>query len=142
MSASNYAARARGETTKRLLAQLVNEGLTTLDFLDESHDSATRRPRITGQREGNPGRWLTLSAVHGVITTGHLRPNDLELPVTLCSGNNEALQDDPGAIFEFISVWLDCNEAMTASVVQELRNSAAMLGEHTTTSRLSIQGPC
>ncbi|KID98388.1 Aerobactin siderophore biosynthesis, IucA/IucC, partial [Metarhizium majus ARSEF 297] len=127
MSVSNYAARARGETTKRLLAQLVNEGLASLDFLDESHDSATRQPRITGQREVNADRWLTLSAVHGVITTGHLRPNDLELPVTLCSGSNEALQDDPGAIFEFISVWLDCSEAMTASVVQELRNSAAML---------------
>ncbi|KID85221.1 Aerobactin siderophore biosynthesis, IucA/IucC [Metarhizium guizhouense ARSEF 977] len=116
MSVSNYAARARGETTKRLLAQLVNEGLASLDFLDESHDSATRRPRITGQRECMV---LSRQAICVQMTLSFLSQ--------LCSGNNEALQDDPGAIFEFISVWLDCNEAMMASVVQELRNSAAML---------------
>ncbi|KAF4971965.1 hypothetical protein FZEAL_9703 [Fusarium zealandicum] len=125
MTVSKYRSRARGETTKRLVAQLVNEGLATLSLAIDDKDSCSLRARITGQ--DSAAQWMTLPINNGLSSTHHLRPNDLQLPVTLFSDNKETIEDDPGSVFAFTAAWFLCDEKTKTAIVAELRNSAAML---------------
>ncbi|KAK4139905.1 aerobactin siderophore [Dichotomopilus funicola] len=119
---ANYRSSARGETTKRLIAQLVNERLATLTLLH-----ATDRPwaRITGP--GDTSRWMILPVTDGFNLSKPLRPNDFGTPVTLCANGSESKEDDPGSIFAFCTSWFRCNEKTASSIIDELRNSAVML---------------
>ncbi|KAK4124711.1 hypothetical protein N657DRAFT_615634 [Parathielavia appendiculata] len=122
MAVTNYRSSARGETTKRLVAQLVNERLATLTLLDGTDQP---RARITGP--GNPARWMTLPVTDGFSLSKPLRPNDFRLPVTLCANGMESKEDDPGSIFAFCTSWFCCDEKTASSITYELRNSAVML---------------
>lgn len=131
-----YQPQARAETTKRLLAQVVNEGwVTTLclssttpqqkGIIDcnlvpnqDTNHATSRRIRVT---------------VNGVLKKqGLWRPNDFQVPVLLfaCPDDDDSgiEEDDPGSIFEFLSPWFACEEGTKGGIAAELRNSAAMSG--------------
>ncbi len=129
---TNYRSSARGETTKRLIAQLVNEGLVTLSLLDgTATDQPGARARITGPANANTARRMILPVVDGFSLSKPLvRPNDFGLPVTLCTddGRESKEEDDPGSIFAFSTPWFRCDDKTASSIIDELRNSAVMLG--------------
>ncbi|KAK0111672.1 hypothetical protein ONS95_002017 [Cadophora gregata] len=123
---SVHRARARAETTKRLLAQLVNEQLVTLKVLHDVHaHSGTLQARMAGKDSTN--QWIICPVADSIILSDHVRPDDFGVPVTLCSNADEILENDPGAVFEFSSAWFDCADKTRNSIVEELRNSALML---------------
>ncbi|PVH78482.1 hypothetical protein DL98DRAFT_550048 [Cadophora sp. DSE1049] len=120
-----FPSRARAETTKRLLAQLINEKLAALEILSDAESSGTIRARI-GSKD-NTKQWITCPVVDSIILNNHIRPNDLRIPVTLYSNGYEVLEDDAGAVFKFSTAWFRCDEKIKRSIVEELRNSALML---------------
>ncbi|KPM41505.1 hypothetical protein AK830_g5103 [Neonectria ditissima] len=122
MPTTTFQSSARAETTKRLIAQLVNERLVTLSLLDGIDKPLSR---IRGPDDAS--RWLFVPVVDGLSLPKHLRPNDFQLPATLCSVDREFKEDGPGSIFAFIRPWFQCDEKVKASIVDELRNSALML---------------
>lgn len=122
---TEYQSQARDETSKRLASQLVNEQLLTLEILGDRDASGALRARLTGNKDKT--RWISLS-IDNTRFSQHLRPNDLKAPFILCSEGYEVLEDDPGTIFDFATAWFPCEEKIKSSIVDELRNSASMLG--------------
>ncbi|PLB44790.1 hypothetical protein P170DRAFT_366652 [Aspergillus steynii IBT 23096] len=119
---ADYRVQAKAETTKRLIAQLINEELARLTI------SACGQSEIYEaciSKDGDTTRRILLCVRDRNRSLG--RPNDFIAPVILDSADLEVKHDDPGTIFDFISSWLDCNEKMKESIVSELRNSAIML---------------
>lgn len=126
---AEYQTQAKAETTKRLLAQLINEKLVTLHlFLC----AASQRLKGHIVDAGDTTRWIEVSLASDInaAPVQHLwRPDDFEVPVILNRVDVKELQeDDPGAIFQFIAPRFDCDEGTKEAIALELSNSAAMLG--------------
>ncbi|KAE8357410.1 hypothetical protein BDV27DRAFT_164547 [Aspergillus caelatus] len=121
--ASEYRVKAKAETTKRLLAQLVNEGLVNLTLCPGTKSPGGLEGQITP--ECDESRCIKTEVVQrqGSIW----RPKDFKVPVTLCNEVVETQEDNPGTIFEFISIGFACNVETREAVARELRNSADML---------------
>jgi hypothetical protein len=126
---ASYRAQARTETTKRLLAQLVNEGLVDTEFSIWSISAEKSHLRITNK--GDAVRSIQVTVIDRFESRSQWRPNDFEVPVVLKHCTNETEEDDPGSVWEFIQSWLDCDGATSKEIAGELRNSAAMLGMYT-----------
>lgn len=123
---AGYRAKAKAETTKRLLAQLVNEGLVDTE-LSTQYTSA-EIPHLCITNKSDAVRSIQVNVIDRFESQSQWRPNDFEVPVVLKHCEIETDEDDPGSIWEFIQSWLDCDAATGKEIAGELRNSAAMLG--------------
>lgn len=123
MEPTNYASLAKGEATKRLISQLVNERLVVISLPDGIDQPCAH---INGP--DTTAKWITLPVMEGLNPSTHFRPNDFGTPVKLCSDDGEIIEEDPGSIFTFTASWFACDEKTKLSIVDELRNSASMLG--------------
>ncbi|KAF3928154.1 hypothetical protein AA313_de0204836 [Arthrobotrys entomopaga] len=118
-------------TTKRLLSQLVNEGLMKLTLIDPEDPSRWRGDNCVASKTGH---WIELSMANSMSFTVRLarpvwRPNDFALPVILCTESGRRKESDPGSIFEFLGPWNASVEESEEQIAIELRNSAAVAGE-------------
>lgn len=122
--AAEYRVKAKAETAKRLIAQLVNEGLVNLTLYPGRRSPGELEGQITP--ECGESRCIKTDVVQG---NGSIwRPKDFKVPVTLCNEGVETQEDNPGTIFEFISIGFACNVETREAIARELRNSADMLG--------------
>lgn len=137
------------ETTKRLLAQLVNEGLVIATSL--ATDSEYRCQLIIhGSQEcGAKDIWIKTNVRPDTfidIECGRvlpiLRPESLLPPVILGGrASEEEIEElDPSTIFRFIFPWLKhiADEALLETMADQLRNTAENQGERTLWCRGSI----
>ncbi|KAK6703400.1 hypothetical protein SNK04_013308 [Fusarium graminearum] len=122
MEPTNYASLAKGEATKRLISQLVNERLVVISLPD-----GIDQPYAHINGPDTTAKWITLPVMEGLNPSTHFRPNDFGTPVKLCSDDGEIIEEDPGSIFTFTASWFACDEKTKLSIVDELRNSASML---------------
>ncbi|KAF4159447.1 hypothetical protein CNMCM6936_004364 [Aspergillus lentulus] len=122
---ATYRAQARAETTKRLIAQLVNEGLVDTELSTWSLSAEKSHLRITNK--GDAVRSIQVTVIDRFESRSQWRPNDFEVPIVLKLCTIETKEDDPGSVWEFIQFWLDCDCATSKEIAGELRNSAAML---------------
>src|SRR6478736_3366093 len=100
METVNSPSLAKGEATKRLIAQLVNEKLVAISLPAGADQS---RAHITGLDDTT--QWMTLPVAEGLELSTHFRPNDFGVPVKLCFDGRETIEDDPGSIFAFAASW-------------------------------------
>ncbi|KAF4150882.1 hypothetical protein CNMCM6069_005350 [Aspergillus lentulus] len=121
---ATYRAQARAETTKRLIAQLVNEGLVDTELSTWSLSAEKSHLRITNK--GDAVRSIQVTVIDRFEHRSQWRPNDFEVPIVLKHCTIETEEDDPGSVWEFIQSWLDCDSATSKEIAGE-RNSAAML---------------
>lgn len=130
--------RAFFETTRRLLAQLINEGLLhgTVD------SSGPFQPvlRLSGPRPCSHGfeRYIQVSLVEngcswtrGFQIQSLLSPSDLQQPVLLVDQDCQVEEICPGEVFYFIRPWLPdgSSEETLLEIAEELRNSARNQGQ-------------
>jgi hypothetical protein len=98
---ASYRAQASAETTKRLLAQLVNEGLVDTEFSIWSISAENSPLRITNK--GDAMRSIQVTVIDRFESRSQWRPNDFEVPVVLKHCTNETEEDDPGSVWELFS---------------------------------------
>ncbi|KAF7183071.1 hypothetical protein CNMCM7691_002906 [Aspergillus felis] len=119
--------RSRFETTKRLLAQLVNEGFAVCTLIHQQ--------LIFHSANGDKELWIRAHRRHDTVinTEGTrvlppLRPECLQPPVFLGKGDSETQELEPGAIFRFILPWFThtVEESILETIADQLRNSAEM----------------
>ncbi|KAE8164044.1 hypothetical protein BDV40DRAFT_311131 [Aspergillus tamarii] len=123
--AAEYRVKAKAETAKRLIAQLVNEGLVNLTLYPGRRSPGELEGQITP--ECGESRCIKTDVVQG---NGPIwRPKNFKVPVTLCNEGVETQEDNPGTIFEFISIGFACNMETREAIARELRNSADMLAK-------------
>ncbi|KAB8201772.1 IucC family-domain-containing protein [Aspergillus parasiticus] len=121
----DYQVKAKAETTKRLIAQLVNEGLATPTLCPDTKSPGVTEGRITPECDESRCIKTEVAQGNGCIW----RPKDFKVPVTICTEGVEVEEDNPGKIFEFISINFACNVETREAIARELRNSADMLAK-------------
>jgi hypothetical protein len=122
-----YQSHAMAETTKRLLAQLVNEGLVSIHLvppppplqlwscvLTATNNNATRKAQAD------------LVFFTSPLSRHHWRPNDFKVPLFLNGADQGVEESDPGSVFEFFAPGFACDESIKNAISRELRNCAAM----------------
>ena len=142
---------ANFETTKRLLAALVNEQLVTATLLTNSTEQTQLQLQSNEHRPKTPTHHALKDAVivtispQSKIYTGSkttielIHPEDLTLPILLRRGSStgtgmqESAVADPGIIFDFLDPQLEGEkredgEALRWRVREELRVSGARQG--------------
>lgn len=134
---------AQFETTRRLLAALVNEGLCSATIKNESSSAQNwlcLRPRelsrdvtkIYKVKVGLSSAQLIKST--GDIVASLIRPDQLFAPVLVQTGNyfDTAREErDPGIIFQNIAHWVGdvCDLKTISSIKGKLQNSAENQGK-------------
>ncbi|KAJ6185719.1 hypothetical protein N7519_007020 [Penicillium mononematosum] len=127
MTVTTFQSQAMAETTKRLLAQLANEGLVNVHLLPPPPQSQTWSCVLTTEGSNTTRRaQVDLSSFSTPLSCHHWRPNDFQLPVLLDGADHEVQQIDPGAVFEFFAPGFACDESTKDAITRELRNSASM----------------
>lgn len=127
MTVTTFQSQAMAETSKRLLAQLANEGLVSIHLLPPLYQSQTWSCVLTA--EGNKTRrraQVVLFSFTTPLSRHHWRPNDFKLPVFLDGVDHGFQENDPGAVFEFFAPGFACDEPTKEAITRELRNCAAM----------------
>ncbi|CRG91682.1 putative protein KIAA1109 [Talaromyces islandicus] len=122
---ANYRNKAKAETAKRLLAQLINEGLVD-EYLSPWSVSA-QKSHLCITNKDDAARSIQVTVIDRFESRSQWRPNDFEVPVVLKNKQIKTEEDDPGSIWEFIQPWLNCDGATGKEIAGELRNSVAML---------------
>ncbi|QRV99013.1 hypothetical protein RhiJN_27032 [Ceratobasidium sp. AG-Ba] len=128
------------ETTSRLLAVLVNEGLvkaTAQDtdtisclFLSSTNDQKNSSEGIqVSLRQGTKYRLVSPATHDGpMVVIPDLNPADIVAPVTLSSqvGSNASsqLEHRPEKVFDFVAPWLRAEKEVVTKLRGELKNSA------------------
>ncbi|KAJ5175036.1 IucC family-domain-containing protein [Penicillium canariense] len=116
------------ETTKRLLAEIVNEGLVSAK-LEVTAPSGSQMMCI--QSTPQDGSLVKVAIKAGTIietrddrVVSVVRPDSLQPPVTIAGTDDGEL--DPGTLFEFLSTSFGdtASETVLDEIVRELRNSA------------------
>lgn len=120
------------ETTKRLLAEVVNEGLVDATIGGSKNDPYlylhSRLPATKNDR-----KWLKVGLQPGTVletrdgkVAAVVRPDSLQQPVVISNGGGEEEELDPGTLFQFLSPWLveDADEDILNEIALELGNSA------------------
>ena len=130
------------ETTKRLLAQVVNEGLVVASFLHiESNDTTwlcLQRPESTNP-ESNVSQVrvpICADTSPNITESGRVvslvRPDALQAPVILeyHTPHESSVEYDPGTIFAHLYAWFEGKALvdLKEEIIAELRNSAANQG--------------
>lgn len=133
------------ETTRRLLAEIINEGL-----VEATVATATDKNRQTIQylylhprqdvSVADDARWVRVSVRRDTpleTKDGRVavvvRPDCLEMPVTIGSKEDSKGDEelDPGVLFRFVSTWLaeDAGPDVLNGIALELQNSARNQGK-------------
>ncbi|KAE8330163.1 hypothetical protein BDV39DRAFT_202350 [Aspergillus sergii] len=102
----DYQVQAKAETTERLIAQLVNEGLVNLTLCPGTKSPDVLEGRMTP--ECDESSRLKTDVVQGNGSLWRLK--DFKVPVTLCTEGVDIQEDNP-------------------AIARELRNSADMLAK-------------
>lgn len=141
MELVTYREKASFETTKRLLAQLVNEGLLHADICipkaaegyllrltsNRSAQISTGIVAVTVQCQSNAYLHVEQNRILPI-----LRPEYLEPPVLVELSNGNAIREtDPAEIFRYLSTWLSSKSLGAAAVEQiadELSNTVSNQG--------------
>ena len=136
VAAQSWSDRASFETTKRLLAEVVNEGLAGATL--ETSES-TKQQRLILQRNQSSSlkseRWVevnlrpgTYTGIQGGKVVSLVRAESLQPPVTLGDTTLGKRQElDPEIILEFMSSWIvgdDVDEILLRAIGKELKNSS------------------
>ncbi|PKX97831.1 uncharacterized protein P174DRAFT_510732 [Aspergillus novofumigatus IBT 16806] len=125
-STSSTAARTRAlfETTKRVLAQSINDGLVDATIEPFPTSSKPQCVILRGKEDVGILPYARVE-LNGVRVTGFLRPDDLQLPVQIEHATG-GLQDevDPGTICQIVCLWQTERVKSEESLVREVRNSA------------------
>lgn len=125
------------ETTKRLLAEVVNEGLVDATIGGSKNDQCLYlNSRL--QATENDRKWVKVGLQPGTVLETRdgkvacvVRPDSLQPPVVVGNGDGEEEDLDPGAFFKFLSPWLveDADEEILNEIALELGNSARNQGK-------------
>ncbi|KAL4895701.1 IucC family-domain-containing protein [Aspergillus ambiguus] len=101
------------ETTKRLLARLVNEGLAIAELTDFGSKCEIQILHFDANTSSMNERWVKISTRYDTLVDIScdrvlpiLRPECLQPPVILVDGMSERDESHPSIVFRFISVWL------------------------------------
>jgi hypothetical protein len=130
MSVPTIQDQSRFETTKRLLAQLVNEGFAVATLIHHQ--------LIFHSANGDKVLWIrahlrqdTLIHSEGTRVVAPLRPECLQPPVLLGKGDRETDELEPGAVFRFIFPWFThtAEGSFLETMADQLRSTAQMQGE-------------
>lgn len=133
------------ETTKRLLAEIINEGLLDASIAGSNDKHQSNLYLYLHPRQdssvADDARWVRvnvrpdtkLEARDGRVAAV-VRPDSLEMPVVIGSkeeseGSDEEL--DPGVLLRFVSPWLleDAGQTVLDEIALELQNSARNQGK-------------
>lgn len=126
---------AQFETSKRLLTQLINEGLVkasinihkqTLELSALSSNEASAPKMVTVGMNHFPARFTKTDVITSIV-----RPEFMKSPILLSNGQSEWIELEPGAIFTFVSAWFptEIDPAAVDRVAQELQNSSLFQGK-------------
>lgn len=133
--------RALFETTRRVLAEAVNEGLAYAKLEDTTPGGPQMLCLQSIQRPQGPSlvkvavKAGTPIEIRGERVLSAVRPDSLQPPVIVADTGDEEL--DPGLIFKSLSISLRdvASEGVLDEIGQELRNSADNQGEIATMTR-------
>lgn len=124
------------ETTKRLLAELVNEGLVDAK-LENSTPTSSHHLCLRSLLGPQDATCVRVGLVADTVVERQddrvisvVRPDTLQPPVSLGNAMNQEL--DPGTIFKFLSPgFIDSTgeKVIAEEIIEELRNSARNQGE-------------
>lgn len=152
MTVLPYHDRASFETTKRLLAEVVNEGLVgaTLKFSERAVNQQQRLVlHPTDQTPlSNSRKWVevglrrgTYIGMQGDKVVSLVRAESCQPPVTIGDVNNTEREElDPEAILGFMIPWIVdvASEALLAQVGKELKNSSINQSQY----KPEMDAPC
>ncbi|KAJ5972508.1 uncharacterized protein N7479_002426 [Penicillium vulpinum] len=134
MTATSRKNRAGFETTSRLLAQVVNEGLATAR-VKTSGNMHQEYLILTSHQESfeNPERWVKaglLPDTHYELRDGQVislvRPGNLKPLISIGTFSMETEVLEPEVIFEHMRPWLlnVADESLLQEIGRELKNSS------------------
>ena len=127
MTVTTSQSQAMAETTKRLLAQLANEGLVSIHLLPPLSQSQTWSCVLTAKGSNTVRRaQVALFSFTSPLSRHHWRPNDFQLPVFLDGVDHGVQENDPGAVFQFFAPGFACDAPTKEAITRELRNCSAM----------------
>lgn len=118
------------ETTKRLLSEIINEGLADAT-IEVSESEQQRHLCLYSRISSQYGSRVEVSIKPDTViemkedrVVSVVRPDTLQPPVIIGDTRNQEL--DPEILFRFMSPWLmdDASETVLEEMAQELRNSA------------------
>jgi hypothetical protein len=125
--------RAYFETTRRLLAEIVNEGLASATVtVCQSTEQQALILTDNFESPADSESWVKVSLLPNTnlgLKDGKVislvRPANLQQPVTIASNSAEKESLDPEEIFEHICPWLsrDADAALLKVIGKELKNS-------------------
>lgn len=131
--------RALFETTRRLLAEIINEGLVDAT-IGGSTDSPYLNllPRVDVKSDA--AKWVRVAIKPGTAletkddrVVAVVRPDSLQPPVVIgFHGKEEEREElEPGTLFQLLSPWMveDASEDVLDDIAHELSNSARNQGE-------------
>ena len=133
--------RALFETTSRLLAAVVNEGLArgSVSRSEQGKDLGLRVHGCeTSKEDLGLSIWVGLAgdvpydAVHLTLISP-LYPTDLKLPVLIMNAQSTSAKErrelDPGVLFSIMYPWFGNDKAICARIEKELTDSARNQGQ-------------
>lgn len=143
MTLLSYQDRASFETTKRLLAEVVNEGLVRATLKFSKFPNGTQQRFILCSNHeplSKPQKWVevgvrrgTYIGVQGDRVVSLLRAECLRPPVLVGASTITAREElDPDVIWKFMIPWLvdEASEALLLKVGIELKNSSVNQGQY------------
>lgn len=137
-----FRTKAHWETTSRLLATLINEGLVNFDTTlgDTDNDLHVRiSPRDDAGGYDQRCIFIRVRKESGYDAlkaklSCPLSPEELQLPLVLSTtckrapAYNQLANADPETLFEAIFPWLGYDSACKAQIIKELKSSARFQG--------------
>ncbi|KAF7593530.1 hypothetical protein BBP40_011258 [Aspergillus hancockii] len=126
--------RACFETTRRLLAEIINEGLATATA--NTLDSTKQRYLVISsnyERLETPEKYMKVSLQPGAYVglkdskvVSLVRPENFEPPVVILEDTTERVVLDPELVLDFMRPWLQdgANELLLTEIGKELKNSS------------------
>lgn len=131
--------RALFETTRRLLAEIINEGLVDATIGGSTESPYLKLlPRVDVKSDA--AKWVRVAIKPGTAletkddrVVAVVRPDSLQPPVVIgFHGKEEEREElEPGTLFQLLSPWMveDASEDVLDGIAHELSNSARNQGE-------------
>ena len=134
--------RALFETTRRLLAEIINEGL-----VDATIGGSSDRPHLIllprvgmAETESDAAKWVRVGTKPDTVletkddrVVAVVRPDSLQPPVVIgfYGEKQEREELEPGTLFQLLSPWMveDASGDVLDEIAHELSNSAKNQGE-------------
>lgn len=134
-------AQALFETTKRLLAEVVNEGLVDATIGESGNKQYLYLHGRLRTATETDCKWVKVGLKEGTVletrdgkVAAVVRPDSLQPPVAIGDGDGDGEGQeelDPGVLFRFLSPWLveNAEESVLDEIALELGNSARNQGK-------------